>query len=229
MSTDGRTHYYSLLRVTSRDKNASNCWHLTIYEQDDTSLSFSSTNLAVIERVVNNDLFNLKEMATKWLITFHPQKTEVMLISNIFNDYDLEIKFDTNVLKIVDAQIHLGVILSSNNKWTKLIDLIIDSASKQIRFLRKLKYKLSKDTLNKLYLTYIWPLLEYASEVWDECSITDSTRIEKVQLHAARIITGLPIFASLNSLYFGTGWEKLDERRKSKKLALMYKIVTQNA
>ena len=196
---------------------------------DDTSLSFSSTNLAVIERVVNNDLFTLKEWATKWLITFHPQKTEVMLISNIFNDYNLEIKFDTNVLKIVDAHKHLGVILSSNNKWTKHIDLIIDSASKSIGFLRKLKYKLSKDILNKLYLTYIRPLLEYASEVWDGCSITDSNRIEKVQLHAARIITGLPIFASLNSLYFETGWEKLDERRKSKKLALMYKIVNNEA
>ena len=41
---------------------------------DDTSLSFSSTNLAVIESVVNNDLFTLKEWATKWLITFHPQE-----------------------------------------------------------------------------------------------------------------------------------------------------------
>ena len=196
---------------------------------DDTSLSFSSTNLALIERVVNNDLFTLKEWATKWLITFHPQKTEVMLISNIFTDYNLEIRFDTNVLKIADAHKHLGVILSSNNKWTKHIDLIIDSASKSIGFLRKLKYKLSKDILNKLYLTYIRPLLEYASEVWDGCSITDSNRIEKVQLHAARIITGLPIFASLNSLYFETGWEKLDERRKSKKLALMYKIVNNEA
>ena len=130
---------------------------------------------------------------------------------------------------LVDAHKHLGVILSSNNKWTKHIDLIIDSASKSIGFLRKLKYKLSKDILNKLYLTYIRPLLEYASEVWGGCSITDSNRIEKVQLHAARIITGLPIFASLNSLYFETGREKLDERRKSKKLALMYKIVNNEA
>ena len=79
------------------------------------------------------------------------KKTEVVLISNIFNDYNLEIKFETNVLKIVDAHKHKGVILSSNNKWTIHIDLIIDSASKQIDFLRKLKYKLSEDTLNKLY------------------------------------------------------------------------------
>ena len=44
-----------------------------------TSLSFSSTNLAVIERVVNNALFTLKEWATNWLITFHPQKKEVIV------------------------------------------------------------------------------------------------------------------------------------------------------
>ena len=165
-------------------------------------------------------------MGNQVVNNFSSTKTEVMLISNIFNDYNLEIKFDSNVLKIVDAHKHLGVILSSNNKWTKHIDVIIDSVSKQIGYLRKLKYILSKDTLN---LTYIRPLLEYASEVWDGCSITDSNRIEKVQLHAARIITGLPIFASLNSLYFETGWKKLDERRKSKKLALMYKIVNNEA
>ena len=34
---------------------------------------------------------------------------------------------------------------------------------------------------------------------------------------------------SLKSLYFETGWEKLDERRKSKKLALIYKIVNNEA
>ena len=165
-----------------------------------------------------------ERMGNQVVNNFSSTKKEVMLISNIFNDYNSEIKFDTNVLKIVDAHKHLGVILSSNNKWAKHIDLIIDSASKQIGFLRKLNYKLSKVTLNKLYLTYIRPLLEYASEVWDGCSITDSNRIEKVQLHAARIITDLPIFASLSSLYFKTGWVKLDERRISKMLALMYKI-----
>ena len=37
----------------------------------DTSLSFSSANLVVIKRVVNNDLFTLKKWATKCLITFH--------------------------------------------------------------------------------------------------------------------------------------------------------------
>ena len=72
------------------------------------------------------------------------------------------------------------------------------SASKQVSYLRKLKYKLSKNTLDKLYCTYIRPLLEYGSEVWDGCLINDTNRLEQVQLNAARIVTGFPIFASLH-------------------------------
>ena len=103
------------------------------------------------------------------------------------------------------------------------------SASKQVSYLRKLKYKLSKDTLDKLYCTYIRPLLEYGSEVWDGCSINDTNRLEQIQLIAARIVTGLPIFASLRSLYFETGWENLGDRRQIRKLTLMYKIVNGDA
>ena len=196
---------------------------------DDTSLSYSSTNLQQIEIVLNEDLRKLSEWAKKWLILFNPLKTEVMLISNIFNDGNIELIMDGMVLKIVEFHKHLGVYLSSTNKWSKHIDTIIESASKQISFLRKIKYRFSKETLNTLYCTYIRPLLEYASEVWDGCTQTDTNRLEQVQLNAARIVTGLPIFASLNSLYAETGWETLSKRRINKKLSLMYKIVNREA
>ena len=130
---------------------------------------------------------------------------EVMLISNIFNETDLQLMMDGTILKIVEIHKHLGVYLSSNNKWSKHIDSIIASASKQISFMRKIKYKFSKQTLNTLYCTYIRPLFEYASEVWDGCSQTDANRLEQAQLNAARIVTGLPVFASTNSLYQETG------------------------
>lgn len=196
---------------------------------DDTSLSFSSTDLATIEFILNNDLVQLSKWATHWLITFNPLKTEVMLISNIYNDYNLEFKYNNTILNIVDTHKHLGVIISSDNKWNKHIDSIIDTASRQLSYLRKVKYLLPKEILNKLYCTYIRPILEYASEVWDGCNLTDANRLEQVQMIAARIVTGLPTFASLQSLYYETGWETLAERRKQKKLNLMYKIVNNEA
>lgn len=196
---------------------------------DDTSLSYSSTNLQHIEIVLNEDLRKLSEWAKKWQILFNPLKTEVLLISNIFHDDNFELSMDGTILKIVETHKHLGVNLSSTNKWSKHIDIIIESASKQVSFLRKIKYRFSKDTLNTLYCSYIRPLLEYASEVWDGCTQMDANRLEQVQLNAARIVTGLPIFASLNSLYTETGWETLSVRRVNKKLSLMYKIVNHEA
>ena len=54
-------------------------------------------------------------------------------------------------------------------------------------------------------------------------------RLEKVQTEAARIVTGLTSYASLDSIYCETGWEKLIVRREDKKLNLFYKIINNEA
>ena len=73
-----------------------------------------------------------------------------------------------------------------------------------------------------MYLVYIRPLLEYACEVWDDCGIGYSDKLEKIQLDAARIVTGLPIFTKSEYLYAETGWETLSERRYRRKLQLFF-------
>ena len=83
--------------------------------------------------------------------------------------------------------------------------------------------------MNRVYCTYIRPSLEYASEVWDGCNQIEARRLEQVQLNAARIVSGLPIFSALNSLYYETGWDTLAERRTKKKLNFMYKIIHNDA
>jgi hypothetical protein len=88
-----------------------------------------------------------------------------------------------------------------------------------------LQFGFKRRELEKIYLTVIRPVLEFASEVWDNCGQTISDRLEKVQLEAARIVTGLPSFASKHSIYIETGWEKLKTRREVRKLVLFYKIV----
>ena len=67
---------------------------------------------------------------------------------------------------------------------------IILSVSRHLGILRKLKYRLSRQNLEKLYLVYIHPIVEYACEIWDNCGVCYSTKLEKLQLDAARIVTG---------------------------------------
>ena len=57
------------------------------------------------------------------------------------------------------------------------------------------------------------------------CFEYDSEKIEKkIQLEAARIVTGLTTFSSLEALYFETGWETLAERRRQRKLTTFYQM-----
>lgn len=105
--------------------------------------------------------------------------------------------------------------------------LINNFSIKPSTFLRKIKHKFARFTHNKLYCTYIRPLLECTGKVWGGFSQSDSNRSEKAQLNAARINTGLPSYASLNSLYSEICWETLAERLKIEKLLSMYKIVNE--
>jgi hypothetical protein len=50
--------------------------------------------------------------------------------------------------------------------------------------------------LSNMYLTFIRPVLEYACEVWHGCYERDIEKLEKIQLEATRIVTGLTKFAS---------------------------------
>jgi len=68
--------------------------------------------------------------------------------------------------------------------------------------------------------SFILPILE----LWDGCTAFECNLLETAKLEAARIITGLPFFSSVNSLYLETGVEPLSARRKRRKLLLSYKI-----
>ena len=76
----------------------------------------------------------------------------------------------------------------------------------------------------RIYLIVIRPMFEYACELWDGCSQQDSANLEKVQLEAGRIVTGLPLFGSRESIYSETGWELLYDRRRVRRLSLFYSI-----
>ena len=57
---------------------------------------------------------------------------------------------------------------------------------------------------------------------WDGCSILDTDKLKEVQLYAARIVTGLPIKASKESLYFETVWEVGNHCAKEEKKPYLY-------
>jgi hypothetical protein len=65
--------------------------------------------------------------------------------------------------------------------------------------------------LETIDFTYILPLLEYACELWDGCTQQEYNKIEHIQHEAVRIITRLPKFSSLESIF--RNWMGKDNKR----------------
>ena len=103
-------------------------------------------------------------------------------------------------------------------------DMITGKAYKRINILNKFKFILDRKTLEKIYFTFVRPLLEYADVIWDNMSISLNKKFENVQLEASRIVIGGTRLVSLNNLYMETGWEKLKDRREKHKLVQFYKM-----
>ena len=82
--------------------------------------------------------------------------------------------------------------------------------------MRKLKYKLDRRSLQTIYFSFIRPVIEYSNVVWDNCTLYEANELEKIQIEAARIVTGATKLVSIDSIYTETGWETLASRRKKK-------------
>ena len=191
---------------------------------DDSSLAVSSNNVQFIENILNQDLQRIADWAKQWLVNFNPSKTEALFLSlSRTNRIPPDLYFQNTQLTFVESHTHLGVSLSSDGSWHTHISNITSSASKVLGTMRALKYKLKRNTLNHLYLTYLRPILEYASILWDSCTINEKETIEKIQYEAARIVTGLTRSVSIERLLKEIGWVSLADRRKIQKLVLVYK------
>lgn len=96
---------------------------------------------------------------------------------------------------------------------------------KIIGIMRKLKYSFSRHALNQIYMSYVLPILEYSSIVWDNCTAHEAETLEKLQNEAARIVTGLTRSVSLTNLYSECCWIPLKTRRQEQKQTLIFKAV----
>ena len=120
---------------------------------DNTSLGHSSNDLQNLQDIANSDLSNIKKWSEDWLITLNPDKTDIMLFESR-RQGNLTFKFgQTNILS-VDFHKHLGIVFSSDGKWTRHIDYILSKASKQVCVLRKLKFILNGKFLKNLLNFY---------------------------------------------------------------------------
>ena len=126
----------------------------------------------------------------------------------------------------VTSHKHLGLVFSNDCTWHDHIEHIKTKAWFRVNIMRRLKFQLDRKSLETIYMSFIRPLLEYASVVWANCTQYESEELQKIQNEAARIVMGATKLVSLESLDDDTGWEKLAKRRENISLYNTIKCIT---
>ena len=97
--------------------------------------------------------------------------------------------------------------MSSNLCWTTHIDEVYAKAMKRLDIIQRLQIKLDMNSLERLYLSFVLPILEYGDMVWS--GACDSNLEKLVHVRAMRLITGATERSHTHIVYEDIGWHKL--------------------
>jgi len=195
---------------------------------DDTSLYIEVEDPEQSAEIMNSDLQTIKSWADQWLVNFSASKTKLMTCS-FRNTNHPNIMFDNVLLTETKSNKHLGLTLCSNLNWSEHIRSILNSVSPMADVLKKLKYNLDRDSLEKIYFSFIRPKLEYGCHIWDNCFNIDANLLEDFQWNMARIVTGARRGTSHDLINKELNWPSLADRRKGTKLKNFIKIINKDA
>ncbi len=192
---------------------------------DDSTLWEVITDATESVTKLNSDLIRIQQWSDQWHMTLNPHKTEMLTFSSkVQKVHSSPLVLKNTIITEVGTHKHLGMTLSSNMSWKPHITNITVSAGKKINIMRKMSYRLNRPILMRLYTSYIRPVLEYGSVLFDDFSVETMDMLDSIQHHAALTCTGA--FATTSKLLMlkEVGWQALSDRRKSSKLLYLYKI-----
>ena len=112
-----------------------------------------------------------------------------------------------------------------------VIQIIMNLTIRLLGFLKRNLHSSPMQIKEYLYKQLLLPSIEYCSAIWDPYYLTDIKKIEMIQHRAVRFVLNKPWHKlsqdhdSVTEMLINLGWPELEERRKSARLTLLFKIM----
>ena len=173
---------------------------------DDTSLYMVVNSPVETAAVMQADIERINSWADQWLVKFNPAKSESLLISRKLNRPNHPtLSMQNTPIPEVKVHKHLGIFIANDCSWHEHIAYIKDKAWNRINIMRRLKHTLDRKALDIIYCSFIRPIIEYSDVVFDNCCHYEKDDLEKIQIEAARIVSGCTKLVSITELYREVG------------------------
>ena len=177
-------------------------------------------------QLLQDDLNKLQEWENRWMMQFNPDKCEVLTVTNERKPTQFDYTIHGQTLQKVKNSKYLGLSIDRKLSWNSHIDMISKKANSVRAFLQRNTKMCPRHIKDKCYTTYVRPIVEYASSVWDPCTSKYISKLEAIQRRAARYVFSDYRYESSPTLMQNQlGWPTLRARRMQGKAVMMYRIV----
>ena len=95
--------------------------------------------------------------------------------------------------------------------------------------IKRIRYFLPFEILLNVYNSLVQPHFDYCNVVWGNCSKNLSSKLQKLQNRAARVLTFSNYDCSTSELFQNLKWSKLVHQRAVSKAIMMHSIVNNTA
>lgn len=138
--------------------------------------------------ILHNALKKLANWEKKWFMEFDADKCHVQRVirkrNRIIHDYTL----DGKILETVDSAKYLGVTMTSDLRWNRLVENhrgLKKFHTREINHSSSFQEVNSPNLKSVAYNTLARPLLEISSAAWDPYTIEKVKKLEMVQRRAS--------------------------------------------
>ena len=170
--------------------------HFILYA-DDANIIITGKTIKEIDEKLELLLPKLKNWVRFNMLKLNTTKTKYMLISNSIN-HDFNITINGDSIARVKQEKFLGVLIDEKLTFAAHRQALAKKIASNCGVLFRARHVLSKDSLNKLYYSFIQSHMIYCSNVWGLGSKNSLNKIFISQKRAVRTMTFTKLYKKDN-------------------------------
>lgn len=191
----------------------------------DDCVLYQEVNDPSDQLLLNDSLSKIQDWCTKWQMNINPKKTVAMTITLKKDPLKFRYNLGNHSLSFVSQYTYLGLVITSDLRWNDHIAYIEKKALRKLGYLRRTLAKATRETKLLAYKTYVIPLLEYASPVWDPHTQANIDKLESIQRKSVRFVfNAYRHDTSPSALLESAKLKTLQWRRYHERMKLFYLI-----
>jgi len=184
------------------------------------------------EITVVDDCYALQDVIDKvkiwsdeWQLSMSVRKCATMCVGHSANNHAVyKYTIGNNSLPQKDHVVDLGVTVDPTLKYSVHINQLVARAKSRVGLLFRCFVTRDMNVLRKAYITYIRPLVEYASNIWSPTQVGLIDKLESVQRKFTKRIPALQ-YLSYRDRLAALNLDSLELRRLRADLCMLYKII----